>query len=215
MLKLLEYLKSVGFWPWLILLVLLVIVAGDRIGVIKLPGGGEVNPGRHESAEASTSALQTLAAPSSFDTRLVRTDSDISWSLRVAGDGRAIVPSSQARFWGMLNPGEERPRPINIVEISGHSNRQSVMIRNAVQEALEIGEPSHTRRYEITPWTDGGLDTHYLELTPVSMQRGAFVTSGIGERTLHAQYLDAAGRVVQSFSISARFNPRLKLWEGP
>jgi hypothetical protein len=83
----LEYLKSVGFWPWLILLVVLVIAAGDRIGVIKLPGGGEVNPGRQKSAETSMSALQASAAPSSLDTRLARTDSDISWSLRVAGDG--------------------------------------------------------------------------------------------------------------------------------
>jgi hypothetical protein len=89
------------------------------------------------------------------------------------------------------------------------------MVSNAVQETLEIGELRRTRRYEISPQSDGGLDTHYLELTPVSVPRGSFVASGSGERTLDAQYSDAAARVIQSFSISARFNPRLKLWEGP
>ena len=212
MLTVLEYLKSVGFWPWLILLVVLVIVAGDRTGVIKLPGGGEVNPGRQTSAETSAPTLKPSAASSSLDMRLARTDSDISWSLMVADDGRAIVPSSQARFRELINPGGERPRPITIVGISGHSVRRSIMVRNAVQETPEIGELGRPWRSEINPQSDGGLD--YLELTPVSVQRGSFVVSGIGERTLHAQYSDVAGRVIQSFSISARFNPRLKLWEG-
>jgi hypothetical protein len=100
---------------------------------------------------------------SEFDLRLQQTDADIIWSNEVRRQMEAIIPRHNARLYVGLG-GEKKPNFVRIQYPEGYSDRQRIALYNAIQETFEIGVLGKPRRYEISP-IDGGLSTHYAEIT--------------------------------------------------
>ena len=81
---------------------------------------------------------------------------------------------------------------------------------NAVQETLEVGYVRRTRRYEINLQSDGGIPTHFVELTRVEYARQ---DSSI-ERSLELRYVLPEGRIFHSQLVHSRIDERYGVWAG-
>jgi len=190
-----KFLQSAGFWPWLILLVVILILFGFSITEIRFPGGGGIS---------LTSAL-TEVQGKKYDLEL-RTSSDgnVRWSHYVNHEAGAIVPSSQLTI---------RNKAVsfkNFLRLQEHSDRQIAAIQNAIEETAEIGKPGISRRYEITPQKDGGAPTHYLILTklpyPKQEQDSKYCT-------IELRYLRADGSMIGADKINLTYVANEHYWE--
>jgi hypothetical protein len=193
-----ELLRSAGFWPWLILLVVILLLFGHSITQIKFPGGGGIS--------LSRSRTLTEVQGKKYDLGLRPSDGNVRWSHYVNHETGAIVPSSQLYIRGKGVAFK------HFLHFQEHSNRQIAAIQNAIEETAEIGEPGIPRRYEITPQADGGAPTHYLVLTklpfPKQDQDSKYCT-------VELRYVRGDGVVVDADKINLTYLPDERYWVGP
>ena len=195
MYELLDFFSRAGFWPWLLILISLLAFLGYRFSKISFPGGGGIE------------FLTSSRAPvDQYDLELRKSSANIAWSTHINHSTNSIVPSSV--LWVKPLPGLDA----GIVTNFGQSIYQQFCVANAVREAIEIGRMGKTRRYEITPQVDGGVETHYVEITPVAGVVGTTLHNTLGNRQVRIDYKDSSGRTFHSYSFFAEWDTKFRTW---
>ncbi len=189
-----ELLISAGFWPWLVLLVIVVLVAGLTITEINFPGGGGLK---------FTSPSLTKVGEDWYDLSLTRTSSNIRWSHYMNKETKAIVPSSNI----FIDKGQVNFMPFT--KLPEWSDRQIAAAQNAIEETAEIGKEGVPRRYEITPQFDGGLPTTYLLLTKLKYSHRS---SQNQEATIEIRYLLPDNRLVHVDRVHLKKDIARQMW---